>query len=154
MKKATPFSILILLSVVFILSQCKKEEDWSYCNCGIESWVGTYQGSGDYYEDDQPDSKQVEVDMIIEQFSSDNLTVKIDVTDEYSETFYAEKDDSTYYITVNSNYKSLTMNLKKKGMDYKLIGTAKNFHTETDDDGNTYTVFDKVISFDVTRAGQ
>jgi hypothetical protein len=153
MKKIT--ALLILLSVVFLLSQCKKEEeDWNYCNCGIGTWVGTYNGSGDYYEDEQPDPKPVEVGVVIEQFSSGNLTVRINAPDDYAETFYVEKKDSTYYITVNGNYESLNLNLKKKGTEYKLTGTAKNFHTETDENDSTFTVYDKVLSFDVLKNQQ
>lgn len=140
--------------VAFTLLQCKKdEEEWNYCNCGIESWIGVYSGSGEYYEDEQPDPKQVEVNVSIEQFSPGNLTVRINVPDDYSETFYAEKRDSTYYITVNGNYKSLNMNLKKKGTEYKIIGTAKNFHTETVED-STFTVYDKVLSFEAQKDQQ
>lgn len=154
MKKIT--AILILLFSVFLFSQCHKEDDddWTFCNCGIGTWVGTYNGSGDYYEDDQPDPKPVNVEVVIDQFSAANLTVRVNAPDDYSEIFYAEKRDSTYYITVNGNNESINLNLKKKGTEYKLTGTAKNFHTETDENDSTYTVYDKVLSFDVTRVSQ
>ena len=47
--------ILILLIGVLLFSQCKKEEvdEWVLCtNCGLSSWVGNYEGYGDYYSDD------------------------------------------------------------------------------------------------------
>jgi len=149
MKKA--FSVLILLSGVLLFMQCKKEtEDWVFCNCGIDSWVGEYDGNGNYYEDEEVDAETVSVQVNIEQFSPKNLTISVIATDVYSQTFYGIKDDSTYYLTINGSNKSLIMNLKKKGNELKLIGTAKNFHWETNDD-STFLVTDKTLAFDVLQ---
>ena len=149
MKKA--FSVLILLSGVLLFTQCKKEtEDWIFCNCGIDSWVGEYDGNGNYYEDEEVDAETVSVQVNIEQFSPKNLTISVIATDVYSQTFYGIKEDSTYYLTINGSNKSLIMNLKKKGYDLKLIGTAKNFHWETNDD-STFLVTDKTLAFDVLQ---
>lgn len=149
MKKT--LSILIFLSVVLLFMQCKKEtEDWVFCNCGIDSWVGGYTGNGNYYQDEEVDTETVSVQVNIEQFSSKNLTISVIAPDVYSQTFYGIKDDSTYYLTINGSSKSLIMNLKKKGNELKLIGTAKNFHWETTDD-STFLVTDKTLAFDVLQ---
>jgi len=149
MKRIT--AILVFLSVAAVFMQCKKEtEDWIYCHCTIESWVGTFKGDGNYYKDEETDAQPVEVEVVIDQFAAYNMTVRIVAPDVYSETFYATKNDSTYYINVNASNKSLVLNLKKKGADFKLTGTAKNFHIEVEQD-TSYLVTDKVVSFDVVK---
>lgn len=149
MKKT--LSILIFLSGVLLFTQCKKEtEDWVFCNCGIDSWVGEYAGNGNYYKDEEVDAETVSVQVNIEQFSPKNLTISVISPEKYSETFYGIKDDSTYYLMINGSSKSLIMNLKKKGNELKLIGTAKNFHWETNDD-STFLVTDKTLAFDVLQ---
>jgi len=145
------FSILIFLSGLLLFTHCKKEtEDWVFCNCEIDSWVGEYTGDGNYYKDEEVDAETVSVQVNIEQFSPKNLTISVIATDVYSQTFYGIKEDSTYYLTINGSNKSLIMNLKKKGYDLKLIGTAKNFHWETNDD-STFLVTDKTLAFDVLQ---
>ena len=149
MKKA--LSILIFLSGVLLFMHCKKEtEDWVFCNCGIDSWVGEYEGNGNYYKDEEVDAETVNVQINIEQFSSKNLTISVIAPEAYSQTFYGIKDDSTYYLTINGSSKSLIMNLKKKGNELKLIGTAKNFHWETNED-STFLVTDKMLAFNVLQ---
>ena len=149
MKKIT--SILLILFIVSVFMQCKKEtEDWVFCNCGIDSWVGEYAGNGNYYKDEEVDAETVNVQVNIEQISSKNLTISVIAPEAYSQTFYGIKDDSTYYLTINGSNKSLIMNLKKKGNELKLIGTAKNFHWETNDD-STFLVTDKTLAFDVLQ---
>ena len=149
MKKT--FSVLIFLSGVLIFTQCKKEtEDWVFCNCGIDFWVGEYEGNGNYYKDEEVDAETVNVQINIEQFSPKNLTIGVIAPEAYSQTFYGIKDDSTYYLTINGSNKSLIMNLKKKGNELKLIGTAKNFHWETNED-STFLVTDKMLAFNVLQ---
>ncbi len=149
MKKIT--AILVLLFLVTVYTQCKKEtEDWVYCNCTIGSWVGTFKGDGNYYKDEETDAKPVNVEVVIEQFATYNLNIRIVAPDDYSATFYATKKDSIYYINVNTSNKSLVLNLKKKDADYKLTGTAKNFHMQVEPD-TSYLVTDKVVSFDVVK---
>lgn len=148
------FTIVLLAAVSVFFMQCKKEtEDWTFCNCTIESWVGAYKGTGNYYEDEATDARVVEVEIVIERFAAYNLTVKIDVPDLYAETFYATKDDSAYYINVNANNKSLVINLKKKGVGFKVTGTAKNYHMEVEQD-TSYVVTDKVVSFNALKTSE
>ena len=143
--------ILILLSGVLIFTQCKKEtEDWVFYNCGIDSWVGEYTGNGNYYKGEEVDFEQLNVQLTIVQFSAINLKIDVIAEDKYSESFYGIKDDSTYYLTINGSNKSLIMNIKKKGSELKLIGTAKNFHWETKDD-STFLVTDKTLAFEVLK---
>ena len=144
-------SILIVLFIASLFMQCKKEtEDWVFCNCGIDSWVGEYKGNGNYYKDEEVNAETVNVQVNIERFSPKNLTISVIASDVYSQTFYGIKDDSTYYLTINGSNKSLTMNLKKNENELKLIGTAKNFHWETKDD-STFLVTDKTLAFDVLQ---
>jgi hypothetical protein len=149
MQKVSGILIIVILSAVFV--QCKKEtDDWIFCNCTIDSWIGDYAGSGNYYKGEDVDAQQLEVQLTIEQIAPENLKVRITAPDYYNETFYGIKKDSTYYMTINGSNKSLIMNLKAKGDELKLTGTAKNFHWVYDPD-STYLVPDKTLAFDVLK---
>ena len=149
MKQA--FGIIILLFLTTFLSQCKKEaDDWIFCECAIDSWIGDYTGSGNYYQGEELDYQQCDVQLTVEQIAPDNLKIRVVAPDYYSETFYGIKSDSTYYLTISGTSKSLNMNLKIRGNELKLNGTAKNFHWVYDPD-STYLVPDKTLAFDVTK---
>ena len=144
--------ILILLFLTIFLLQCKKEaDDWIFCECAIDSWVGDYAGSGQYYKGEDVDSQQCDVQIAIEQIAPENLKIRVVAPDLYAETFYGIKSDSTYYLTISGSNKSLSMNLKIKGNELKLNGTAKNFHWVYDPD-STYLVPDKTLAFDVIKS--
>lgn len=149
MKKVVSIvSVIILLSV---FAQCKKEtDDWIFCNCVIDEWIGDYNGSGNYYKGEEVDAQQVDVQLTIEQIAPENLKIQVVAPDVYTETFYGNKNDSTYYLTINGTSKSLIMNLKVKDNELKLTGTAKNFHWVYDPD-STYLVTDKTLAFDVLK---
>lgn len=149
MKKVVSIvSVIILLS---IFAQCKKEtDDWIFCNCVIDEWIGDYNGSSNYYKGEEVDAQQVDVQLTIEQIAPENLKIHVVAPDVYTETFYGNKNDSTYYLTINGTSKSLIMNLKVKDNELKLTGTAKNFHWVYDPD-STYLVTDKTLAFDVLK---
>lgn len=88
--------------------------------------------------------------LTIEQIALENLKIRVVAPDIYAETFYGNKNDSTYYLTINGTSKSLIMNLKTNGNELKLTGTAKNFHWVYDPD-STYLVTDKTLAFDVLK---
>lgn len=149
MKKIVGILFIILLSGVF--THCKKEtDDWTFCNCTIDSWIGNYTGNGNFYLGDEVDAQQLEVELTIQQIASDNLNIRVVADDVYAETFYGIKRDSTYYLTINGTSKSLIMNLKVKGDQLKLSGTAKNFHWKFEGD-TSYLVTDKTLAFDVLK---
>jgi len=149
MKKISGVLLIVILSMVF--SHCKKEtDDWIFCNCTIDSWIGTYAGSANYYEGEEVDALQLDVQLTIEQFAPENLKISVVAQDVYAETFYGIKKDSTYYLTINGSNKSLIMNLKVKGDELKLSGTSKNFHWKIEDD-STFLVTDKTLAFDVLK---
>lgn len=149
MKKISGILLIVILSMVF--SHCKKEtDDWIFCNCTIDSWIGTYAGSANYYEGEEVDAQQLEVELTIEQIAPENLNIRVVADDVYAETFYGIKKDSTYYLTINGSTKSLIMNLKVKGDELKLSGTAKNFHWKFEDD-TSYLITDKTLAFDVLK---
>jgi hypothetical protein len=149
MKKISGILLIVILSMVF--SHCKKEtDDWIFCNCTIDSWIGTYAGSANYYEGEEVDAQQLDMQLTIEQFAPENLKIRVVAQDVYAETFYGIKNDSTYYLTINGSTKSLIMNLKVKGDELKLSGTAKNFHWKFEGD-TSYLVTDKTLAFDVLK---
>ena len=149
MQKASGIIIALLLVILFF--QCKKEtEEWIFCECPIESWVGDYTGTGNYYHGEELDYQQCNVQLTIEKIAPQNLKIRIVALDYYSETFYGNKNDSTYYLTISGTNKSLNMNIKMNGNQLKLNGTAKNFHWVYDPD-STYLVPDKTLAFDVVR---
>lgn len=153
MMKKLLGSVLLLVIAMFF-GQCKKETDnWIYCNCSIEHWIGEYTGDANYYKGEEIEAEQVGVVLSIEQIAPENLKIRVISTDKYTETFYGIKDDSTYYLTINGSNKSLIMNLKTKGNDLKLTGTAKIFHWVTNAD-STYLVTDKTLAFDVLKIQQ
>jgi hypothetical protein len=145
------FGIVFVMLLTSLFYQCKKEtDDWIFCECPIETWVGDYSGSGNYYEGEELDSQQCDVQLSIEQIAPENIKIRIVAADCYSETFYGTKKDSTYYLTISGTNKSLNMNLKGMGDQLKLNGTAKNFHWVYDPD-STYLVPDKTLAFDVVK---
>ena len=100
MKKIVGILLFVILSGVF--TQCKKEtDDWIFCNCTIDSWIGNYAGSGNYYKGEEVDAQQLDVQLTIEQIAPENLKISMVATDVYAETFYGIKNDSTYYLTIN-----------------------------------------------------
>ena len=149
MHKISGILIIVILSVLF--TQCKKEtDDWIFCNCTIESWIGDYAGSGNYYVGEEVEAQQLDVQLTIEQIAPENLKIRVVAPAVYAETFYGIKDDSTYYLTINGTSKSLIMNLKVKGDELKLSGTSKNFHWKFEGD-TSYLVTDKTMAFDVLK---
>jgi hypothetical protein len=149
MKKIVGILLFVILPAVF--TQCKKEnDDWIFCSCGIDMWIGDYAGSGNYYKGEDVDAQQLDVQLTIEQIAPKNLKIRIVAPDVYVETFYGIKNDSTYYLTINGTNKSLIMNLKSNANELKLTGTAKNFHWVYDPD-STYLVTDKTLAFDVLK---
>jgi hypothetical protein len=149
MKKNVGIILLLITSTVF--NQCKKEtDDWTFCNCNIDSWIGNYGGSGNYYVGEEVEAQQLDVQLTIEQIAPENLHISVIAADVYSESFYGIKKDSTYYLTINGSNKSLIMNLKVKDNELKLTGTSKNFHWKFEGD-TSYLVTDKTLAFDVLK---
>ncbi len=143
------YKIFIFLVVVILFSQCKKEDDdWAFCmDCNNEQWVGSYEGAGVYYSDnDGITDYDVPTTVTIESLS-DVLLKTIVIAEDYFETStIANKSDSNYYIEVPGSNRSLSLTLSKKGNEYKLSGTSRIYHQQGD---SLFT--DRSISFDVYK---
>ena len=143
--------ILFLFAGVLLFSQCRKdEEEWTYCqDCELSTWIGDFEGYGDYYSDD--DSTITIIDVLtkvsIENSNETNLKITVSATDKFSTNFFVNKTNNDYYIDIPGSGKSLSLILSKKGNDHKLGGTAKLYHHIND----TILYLDHSISFDVIK---
>ncbi len=142
--------ILILFLGIILFSQCKKdEESWTYCvDCELNSWVGNYEGTGDYYSDsDGQTIMDVPTTVIIENTSGTILFTKVTAEELFYTTFTIDKTDNEYIIEQPGSSRSLSLTLSEKGSEYKLSGTARLYHQQSD------TLFiDHSISFDVFKS--
>jgi len=143
--------ILFLLAGVLLFSQCKKDEDnWVHCiDCELSSWVGNFEGWGDYYSDDDSTITIIDVPttVSIENTDETNLIITVSATDNFSTNFFLNKTNNDYYIEIPGSGKSLSLTLSKKGNDYKIGGTAKQYHYIND----TILYLDHSISFEVIK---
>ncbi len=143
--------ILVLLVVILLFTQCKKDEDeWMVCgDCGISSWVGNYEGYGDYYSDDDSTVTIIDVPttVSIENTYDSYLRINIVAEDMYSTNYLVSMSDSTYTINVPGSSKSLNLTISSKGSEYRLSGTAKNYHYVAD----TLLYLDNSISFETFK---
>lgn len=140
--------LFIFIGVLF-LAQCNKnEEEWSFCNeCELNSWVGDYDGTGDYYSDiDGKTVFEVPTMVTIENTSGFVLKITVTAVEYFTTTVTTSKNDNNYFFEVPGSNSSLSLTLSKKGDEYKLSGTSKQYHNE----GDTLFV-DNSISFDVYR---
>ena len=141
---------LVLLMVSLLFSQCKKEdEEWTFCiDCELSSWVGNFEGSGVYYSDtDGQTVMDVPTIVTIENSSGTILKTTVDSEDHFSTTFFVNKTNNDYFVEMPGSNSSLSLTLSKKGSEYKLSGTAKLYHYQSD------TLFtDHSISFDVFKS--
>lgn len=144
------YKIITLLIVVLLMSNCKKEEDnWTACiDCEFDSWVGTYEGNGVYYRDSDS-SSVIDVPTIItvEAYSEKDLKVVIDGDDLYSLSKILYKPNNDYFIEVAGSSSSISLTLYKKDNSYKLSGTAKNYHYNSD----TVLVIDQSFSYETFK---
>ena len=141
--------VLFILMGILLFSQCKKdEEDWVFCiDCDLNSWVGNYEGSGVYYSDiDGKTDFDVQTNITVENISGTILKTTVTAGDYFTSSTTASKDNSDYFFEVPGSNGSLSLTLSKKGNEYKLTGTSKQYHYQSD------TLFtDHSISFDVFK---
>ena len=120
--------VIIFLFVMLAFSGCKKEEEsWTYCmGCELVAWVGNYDGTGEYYNDNPPKTEiDVPVLVSIENNSGSTLKTTVTVVDKFDATFTSSKNNNNYYYTVPESDVSLSLNLSKRSSDFKLTGTVK-----------------------------
>ena len=143
---------LIIFLLSFVIAGCGKEdESWIYCiDCDLSTWVGDYDGFGEYYSEITGESdSDVQTQITIENSSGNTLKTKVTAVDKFTATFISTKNDSAYYYDIPGTNKSLSLTLKEKGVDYKLSGTVKLYHNIGDS-----TVLDHSISFDTYKLKQ
>ena len=141
--------LFILLGSILLFSQCKKEDDdWVFCmDCNNEQWVGSYEGTGVYYSDnDGKTDYDVPTTVTIESLSDVLLKTAVVAEDYFETSIIADKSDNYYYFEVPGSNRSLSLTLSKKGNEYKLSGTSKIYHQQGD---SLFT--DRSISFDVYK---
>lgn len=141
--------ILLLFIGTILFSQCKKDDaSWTYCvDCNISAWVGTFEGIGVYYSDiDGSTVENVLTIITIDSGSVNILKPTVTAQDYFTTSFTVTKTDNDYYINLPGSSKSLTLMLAQKGDEYKLSGTVKIHHLQSD------TLFiDHSISFDTFK---
>jgi len=143
--------LLILLGSILLFSQCKKNEDeWVLCaDCGLSSWVGTYEGYGDYYSDDDSTITVIDVPttVFIENTYESYLKITVSAQDEFMINYFLSMSDTNYTIVLPGSNKSLDLTISRRGNEYKLAGTAKNYHYIAD----TILYLDNSISFETFK---
>ena len=142
-------SLLIIILLLFVIAGCgKDEESWIYCiDCELSTWVGDYDGLGEYYSEITGESEtDVQTQISIENSSGNTLKTKFTAVDKFIATFISTKNDSAYYYDIPGSNKSLSLTLKEKGVDYKLSGTVKLYHNSGDS-----IILDHSISFDTYK---
>jgi len=142
--------VLILMGTILLFSQCKKEEEnWTPCtDCELEVWVGTFDGSGVYYQEVDSTSKiDVATKVIIENTNNTMLKVNVNSDNLYSSISFVNKNNNLSYIELAGSNSSLSLTLTKKDNDYRLSGTSKKYHY----DGDTLLVIDYSLSFEVLK---
>ena len=141
--------ILILIISTILFSQCKKDnESWTYCvDCSIGEWVGTFEGTGIYYSDrDGQTITGVPTVVTIDSNSATVLKTTVIAEDYFTTSFTVNKTDENYYINIPGSSQSLNLTLSKKGTEFKLSGTVKIYHYQSD------TLFtDHSVSFDTFK---
>jgi hypothetical protein len=140
--------IILIFSGLIVFSNCKKEDDWNYCeDCNLGSWVGEYSGTGNYYSDTEGSTEMgVPVVLTIENSDGNVLKTKVTVEDRFMLSFISTKNDSSFFYEISGTSKSLSLSLSKKGSEFKLSGTSKTYHIQSDT-----TFIDHSISFEVFR---
>ena len=116
-------------------------------DCELVEWVGNFEGTGEYYNDNPPITEyDVPVHISIENISGTQLKTTVKAGDKIQETFTTSKNDNNYYYTVPGSDKSLSLNLSKRSSDFKLTGTVKKYRSKSDS-----IIVDKSISFVVYK---
>jgi len=135
---------------VLLFSQCKKDEEgWVFCvGCELSSWVGVYSGTGVYYTDNNGGKTVFDVPTTVTIENTDGTTLKTKVVAEdfFTINFTVDKNDNEFNIEIPGSNQSLSLTLSKRGSDYKLSGTAKDYRIQAD---TVYTY--NSISFDVFK---
>lgn len=153
------YYISLLLIILFVASACKKDNspDWSFCDgCGLEAWLGHFEGQGTYYlasdgEHTQP--TQVLIDII--NTYDDQLQIRVVGADYYSEIFSSVKNDNKYYISMGGTTRSLQLNLYEKEGAFRMTGISKKYHVIYDPSlGHDVEVIDEYLSFEVFKQAE
>lgn len=142
--------ILPLLIGILLFSQCKKEEEsWNFCvDCELGSWIGTFEGNGDYYrESDSSCAMDVPTVITIENTSGTMLEVVVVGDKHFSSSTMINKTDNDYFVELAGSNSSLSLTLSKKDNDYKLTGTAKKYHYQ----GDTLLIIDHSLSYETIK---
>lgn len=127
--------IFVLFIVTILFYQCKKDdENWTYCvDCNISSWVGTFEGIGIYYSDTDGNTiSDVPTIFTIDSSSATVLKTTVIAEDYFTTSFTVNKTDDNYYINVPGSNQSLNLTLSKRGAEFKLSGTVKIHHYQSD----------------------
>ncbi len=112
-----PKLILFIITGLLLFSQCKKDnENWTYCvDCDINSWVGSYEGTGVYYSDvDGKTVNDIPTLVTIDSSSATILKTIITVENHFSTLFTINKTNDDYYVNVPGSSQSLALTLSKR----------------------------------------
>ncbi len=142
--------IIILLSGILLFSNCKKKETTSSpcIDCSIGVWVGSFEGTGNYYQElDSSSVMDVPTTITIDSLSETML--KIDVVGDklFSSSTIVSKTNTDNFIEVAGSSSSLSLTLSQKDGSYRLSGTSKIYHYQAD----TLLVIDYSLSFDALK---
>jgi hypothetical protein len=143
------FILGMLLIIIFL--GCKKEEEakdgWKNClDCSAASWVGEFNGTGDYFDYETNSTKNdIPVSIKIEETAPEYLTIYF-VAPNYLSTNISGSLVSNYIISFAGSGSSITATLNIKDQELKLDGNTRKFHYDSDS-----LVLDKLVSFEVTK---
>lgn len=145
------FNLKFVPCILFLLfSSCEKKENkdqWSYCSsCTIDSWIGTFSGTGTYTNlNTSQTESNINVQIAIAETAPDYLMVDFESSGYMSITVNGEPE-SAYIISFAGSGKSVTSTLYIKENVLRMSGNAKKFHYKTDT-----LVMDEIVNFEVYK---
>jgi len=119
---------ILFIFVAIVFQHCKKNTgDFTFCTgCPLSSWVGYYEGTGDFYTDNTGETREnIPVNVHIENSYDSLLVIHVDAESYVSESFSKSKTGDEYYMLIGSGARTLDMGLKRNGDQYRLNGTLK-----------------------------
>jgi len=137
--------------LALMLAGCKKEttSPWVYCeDCLAPAWVGSYEGTGDYYSEttgEQVYDTETQIDVV--ELSNSRLRFTVLAPDLYEVTFTASKNNNDNFVNLSGSGSSLHVTLTQNGEQNRMTGTAKHYHWVYSPD--TALIIDHSLSFEV-----
>jgi len=138
---------LLFLPSIIGCSEKEKDDGWDKCyDCTVDSWLGTFAGTCDYFNYNTNVTKNnLSITIEIVETAPDYLEVKINVPQYYSTTIYGDLI-SSHLISFSGSSSSVSSTLYKNEQSLKMTGNSKKYHYQADT-----LVLEEVVNFDILK---